>query len=356
MKALVALLLLIQLMRCKAIPLGPVQPLRPRVIDCDDPESEEAAAVALNYINSHHPHGYKYALNSIENVVVLPRRPHGEVFSMELDLLETLCHVVNPLPIEKCTVRPLADHAVEGDCDVKLLKVDGQYSVLESKCHSTPDSAEDVIQVCPDCPLLAVLNDTKVVNAVHLALSQHNRETDGAYLRLVDIGRAQIQQVSDIVSVEVAVVVTNCSAKDAQDHVDDCHPLPEDLSQFGFCEGSVTAGINTTVSCVIYEHQAGATYDHLIKEHLGGNIPSLSQGFQHHDLWHFHRGPANDTSESSSHEAAIGTPPPPPPPPPEPPVVKRDVGAVLDPAVSPATIGPVAKLALCPGNIRHFQV
>lgn len=73
MKVFVALLLLVQLLSYKAVVLRPLSPLNLRVIDCDDPESEEAAAVALNYINAHHPHGYKYALNSIEKIKVLPR-------------------------------------------------------------------------------------------------------------------------------------------------------------------------------------------------------------------------------------------------------------------------------------------
>uniref|UniRef100_A0A8C4XZ60 Cystatin fetuin-A-type domain-containing protein n=1 Tax=Gopherus evgoodei TaxID=1825980 RepID=A0A8C4XZ60_9SAUR len=110
MKVLVALLLLVQLLSCKVVPFDPFQPLHPRFLDCDDPESEEAAAIAVDYINAHHHHGYKYALNSIEKIKVLRRRPTGEIFDLELDLLETVCHIVNPLPVENCTVRPLTHH------------------------------------------------------------------------------------------------------------------------------------------------------------------------------------------------------------------------------------------------------
>ncbi|EMP27490.1 Alpha-2-HS-glycoprotein [Chelonia mydas] len=255
MKVLVILLLLVPLLSCRAVALDPFHPLDPRVIDCDDPESEEAAAIALNYINAHHPHGYKYALNIIEKIKVLPRRPSGEIFELELDLLETVCHIVNPLPAENCTVRPRTDHVVEGDCEVKLLKLEGTFSVLSIKCLSTPDSVEDITQICPDCPVLALLNDTQVINAVDLALTEYNGRPDGAYVKLLEIGRAQIQHFPDIVSVEFAVVVTNCSAKDAQDHVDDCQLLPMDLAQFGFCNAAVLTKNNITVSCTIYEHQ-----------------------------------------------------------------------------------------------------
>lgn len=41
--------------------------LRPQ---CDSPEAEEAALVAQGYLNSQHIHGYKYALNRIEDIKI----------------------------------------------------------------------------------------------------------------------------------------------------------------------------------------------------------------------------------------------------------------------------------------------
>ncbi|XP_030431645.1 alpha-2-HS-glycoprotein [Gopherus evgoodei] len=345
MKVLVALLLLVQLLSCKVVPFDPFQPLHPRFLDCDDPESEEAAAIAVDYINAHHHHGYKYALNSIEKIKVLRRRPTGEIFDLELDLLETVCHIVNPLPVENCTVRPLTHHAVEADCDVKLLKLDGRFSVLSTQCHSTPDSAEDVTQICPDCPILALLNDTRVITVVDLALAQYNRGQDGAFFKLLEIGRAQIQHFPDIVAVEFAIVATNCSGKDAQDHVGACQLLPKDQTQFGFCNAAVLTKNNITVSCTIYEHQPGVTHHHLIHDHLGGQLPTVVQGFTHHDLRHFHHGSVPGKSESSSAEASVGLPPPVP-------VVKRSV----EPTILAPIVGPGPKPPVCPGRIRYFQV
>lgn len=40
---------------------------------CDSPESEEAALVAQDYLNGQHRHGYKYALNRIEDVKIFSR-------------------------------------------------------------------------------------------------------------------------------------------------------------------------------------------------------------------------------------------------------------------------------------------
>lgn len=53
------------------------------------------------------------------------------------------------------------------------------------------DSAEDVLKVCPQCPLLAPLNDTKVVHAVEVALTAFNTQSNGSYFQLVEVSRAQ---------------------------------------------------------------------------------------------------------------------------------------------------------------------
>lgn len=54
------------------------------------------------------------------------------------------------------------------------------------------DSAEDVRKVCPDCPLLAPINDTRVVHAVEAALAAFNNRNNGSYYQLVEVSRAQI--------------------------------------------------------------------------------------------------------------------------------------------------------------------
>lgn len=68
MKALVALILLVQLPIHKAVPAAPPAPL-----GCDDPESVAAAEAAVNYINGHSHHGYKFALNRIEDIHMVPQ-------------------------------------------------------------------------------------------------------------------------------------------------------------------------------------------------------------------------------------------------------------------------------------------
>lgn len=38
---------------------------------CDSAEAEEAAVAAQDYLNGQHAHGYKYALNRIEDIKVM---------------------------------------------------------------------------------------------------------------------------------------------------------------------------------------------------------------------------------------------------------------------------------------------
>ncbi|MCP6497628.1 cystatin family protein, partial [Klebsiella pneumoniae] len=156
MKSLVLLLCFAQLWGCQSAPpgkgMGFTEP------GCDDPETEHVALVAVNYLNQQLRQGYRHILNQIDKVKVWSRGPFGEVYELEIDTLETTCHALDPTPLANCSVRQLAEHAVEGDCDFQVLKKDGQFTVIRADCHSTPDSAEDVRKICPDCPLLALLN------------------------------------------------------------------------------------------------------------------------------------------------------------------------------------------------------
>uniref|UniRef100_A0A7M4FXY9 Alpha 2-HS glycoprotein n=1 Tax=Crocodylus porosus TaxID=8502 RepID=A0A7M4FXY9_CROPO len=314
MKALVALILLVQIAVYQANahgpkPIGPSPPLGLR--DCDSSEGEEAAEVAMDYINTHHKHGYKYALNRIEELRVLPRRPASEVVILELDLLETKCHVLNPLPLENCTVRELINHAIEADCDVKLLKEDGKLSVTGARCHSSPDSAEDIIKICPDCPLLIPLNDTQVVKTVELLLDQYH-STNDAYFMLIEIARAQMQVYKK-------------------------HPAP------------VSYKLQVTEHAYLTDvslFQSEVAHPVLAKDNVG-LLPAVVQGFSHHNLRHSHSSQFNDSSESNSAEVPVAA--------------TLSAKLVVKRTVSEPTAEHPGDVLhppppQCPGRIRHFHI
>ncbi|XP_064418133.1 alpha-2-HS-glycoprotein isoform X2 [Latimeria chalumnae] len=328
MKAFLALLVMTQLLSCKAVgvDIGADQ-LHPRLLDCDSPEAEAAANFAVNAINAHHHHGYKFALNRIESLKVKARRPFGEAFEMELDLLETKCHVVDPTPFEQCAVRPVEEQAVEGDCDVTLLKVDGNFSVVTQTCKSAPDSSEKLLTTLPTLPKLLPLNSSIVINAVNASLKTFNsNSTQDHSFTLLEVGRAFIQHkaAGDAVVSEFAIVETNCS--DNTLFSDHCEVLGEDVAP----------------EAKIHHHRE----DHAHKvghKHAHGNA--------YHNLHHF-------TSSSESHSEEV----PSVAPAPASSIIKRsaesaevDSNPVADPKPGPTSIAVVVQSPpLCPGKIRHF--
>lgn len=46
-------------------------------------------------------------------------------------------------------------------------------------------------RVCPDCPLLIPLNDSRVTHAADAALAAFNAQNNGAYYQLMEVARAQ---------------------------------------------------------------------------------------------------------------------------------------------------------------------
>ncbi|NXB34938.1 FETUA protein, partial [Eulacestoma nigropectus] len=342
MKALVALILLVQLPIHKAVPAAPPAPL-----GCDDPESVAAAEAAVNYINGHSHHGYKFALNRIEDIRVVPQGPNNDIIFLELDLLETKCPILSPTPLANCTVRSFAEHAVEGDCDVKLQKVDGTLSVLASKCHSHADSSEDILKVCPDCPLLASLNNTEVLGMVSAALNDYNSKTTDSYLRLLEIGRAKIQYhpVHTVVA-EFAVGATNCSAEEAKANVGACQLLPKDQSNFGFCTAVMVKrpSQDLQVDCQLYGHQVPAPPIPLLSQDTSAGLVPSAVGFTNHNLGLSHNNPvASESSSSEILRSMLSAKS----------VTKR---AVAQHDKVPRPVGFVPLPPPCPGKIRHFDI
>lgn len=342
MNLFVAAVFFAQLLSCTALSMVPTPHIR--ALDCDDPESEAAAWAAVTHINANHQHGYKYTLNRIEAIKVLQRRPSEEVFKLELDLLETTCHALSPTILQDCSVRPLVEHAVEGDCDVKLLKVDGNFSVLSYRCKSEPDSAEDIASVCPTCPLLAPFNDSQVAQAVETLLQQVNSPDDNIYFLFHEIGRARIWTLPEnAVEVEFVVVATNCTTQDAKNASDGCVRLSGDDEQYGFCVGTAKAAPEDNhVNCTAFKAKVAASDPSAAHPDPKGN-PEVA-GHGHHPFQPVHL--TSSSEESSSSEMVHPTAADPSADPTAANViVKRSIAAQPIPAVP---------LPVCPGNKRFF--
>ncbi|XP_076973947.1 alpha-2-HS-glycoprotein [Tamandua tetradactyla] len=361
MKPLVLLLCLAQLWGCHSAPhdLG----LGYRQLNCDDPETEQLAQVAMDYINKHLVRGYKHVLNQIEKAKLWSQTSTGEIYKLEIETLETTCHAQEPTPVEKCPVRQLKDHAVEGECDVQLLKQNGQITVLYLKCSSNPDSAEDVRKVCADCPLLVSFNHSKVVHAVDAALAAFNAQSNGSDFQLVEVSRAQLlPSLPDSVYVEFVVAAIDCVAKEVTDPAK-CNLLAK--KQYAFCKSTLLVkadGEEVSVSCRVFQMQPvvpqpqpegtvetplSPAVEPTVPEFPPADVPAVALVLEpvvvvtapqlpavhqaHHDLRHTFVGVAS--GESASGEVKL--------------VMEVKPGA-------PLPGSPVVRQ--CPGRIRHFKV
>uniref|UniRef100_A0A8C6GTD2 Alpha-2-HS-glycoprotein n=1 Tax=Mus spicilegus TaxID=10103 RepID=A0A8C6GTD2_MUSSI len=345
MKSLVLLLCFAQLWGCQSAPQG--TGLGFRELACDDPEAEQVALLAVDYLNNHLLQGFKQVLNQIDKVKVWSRRPFGEVYEMEVDTLETTCHALDPTPLANCSVRQLTEHAVEGDCDFHILKQDGQFRVMHTQCHSTPDSAEDVRKLCPRCPLLTPFNDTNVVHTVNTALAAFNTQNNGTYFKLVEISRAQNVPLPVSTLVEFVIAATDCTAKEVTDPAK-CNLLAE--KQHGFCKANLMhnlGGEEVSVACKLFQTQPQPANANAVgpvptaNAALPADPPAsvvvgpvavplgLSDHRTYHDLRHAFSPVASVESASGEtlHSPKVG---------------------------QPGAAGPVSPM--CPGRIRHFKI
>ncbi|RVE61460.1 hypothetical protein OJAV_G00170930 [Oryzias javanicus] len=337
---------------------------------CDSPDVEEAALVARDFLNNQHNHGYKYALNRIDDVKILPTPDGNSTYFLDIELLETDCHVMDPTPVANCSVRPKLLTAIEGDCDVVLKKVNGTLTVAAFKCK-TEESTEDL---CLGCPTLLPLNHTAALDFVHASLTKLNNVTENLTYALVDVGRMSSQVVSGgaLYTVEYVVVEANCLNET-------CTPLNDTMAARGICTAK---GFHAepTVNCKMFSYliplvdsnstvAAEPALPPLVHVHSGG----IKHGRGHHKLTALHDPHMSGllSAESESAETV-----------PVAPTVQVNA-AVADPSSAPATSSssasddsasaevplsvvkraveaptaqadPVALVPPCPGKIRFF--
>ncbi|XP_039667101.1 antihemorrhagic factor cHLP-B-like [Perca fluviatilis] len=99
-------------------------------------ESEAAAArLAMHRINENHRHGYKFRLQEIQGNKG-EKTDDGCNLELQLNLLETVCHVVNPKHFEDCQIRGEAGRAVMANCTVKMSVKNNDANVTKYECDT----------------------------------------------------------------------------------------------------------------------------------------------------------------------------------------------------------------------------
>uniref|UniRef100_A0A3B3ZNH2 Cystatin fetuin-B-type domain-containing protein n=1 Tax=Periophthalmus magnuspinnatus TaxID=409849 RepID=A0A3B3ZNH2_9GOBI len=234
----------------KALDMMPIE-LAP--IPCNDKAVEKLSRLAMTYINEDRSEGYKFALNRITNVHLHAQGPAGNVYYLDLDVLETKCHIGSPKPWKRCDVRPFMETQISGNCNTTILHTQEGYSYLYSyDCTLVPDPPEKLQQTCPTCPLLLPIDSPQAVTAAQVTLDSYKRKSLlGAGLGVKKILRAA-QQVTHIWN-----AITSS--------LDELHLTG--ANAVGFCSGSVHGDVRTHpevhVSCEMFKVQVHLPSDPL---------------------------------------------------------------------------------------------
>ncbi|KAM4548931.1 fetuin-B [Odontesthes bonariensis] len=233
-----------------------LMPIELAPIPCNDKAVEKLSRLAVTYINEDRTEGYKFALNRITNVFLHAQGPAGNVYYLDLDVLETKCHTGSPKPWKRCDIRPFMETQISGNCNTTILHTPEGYSYLYSyDCALVPDRPEKLQQTCPTCPRLLHVDSPEAATAAQITLTSYKRQsTLGAGLGVKKITRAAAQDVP-VEAVFVEYTVQECPEGFTERGT--CQHLKSNTETAGFCTGSVHGNMNNhpdaQVSCEMFK-------------------------------------------------------------------------------------------------------
>ncbi|TKS74205.1 Alpha-2-HS-glycoprotein Asialofetuin [Collichthys lucidus] len=224
MKVLPILVLLSSVAQlCSATPVEPVT--------CSEDNAATAAHFAMHHINMHHHHGYKFRLSEIQGNKT-EKVDDGCNIELQLDLLETKCHTVNPKPFEDCDLRSMSDRAVIANCTVMISVKNSDAKVTEYNCDTRQVlTNREMASICPDCPILIALNDTNGLRAVDSIVKTFNKNTSNQhYYILHEVGRilTGYMPASGMMYYPQAVLVETRCPMGSRIAIEACKPLCPD--------------------------------------------------------------------------------------------------------------------------------
>ncbi|KAF7662163.1 hypothetical protein LDENG_00244890 [Lucifuga dentata] len=239
----------------EGLALAPIE-LAP--VPCNDKAVEKLSRLAVTYLNEDRTDGYKFALNRIANVHLHAQGPAGNVYYLDLEVLETKCHVGSPKPWKRCDVRPFMETQISGNCNTTVLHTTKGYSYLYSyDCTLVPDPPEKLQQTCPTCPLLLPVDSPEAVDAAQITLASFKRQsTLSADLGVKKITRAAAQVVPQKARF-VEYTVQECPEGRTERGTCQRMTIASDTETAGFCTGSVHGDIDpdVQVSCEMFKAQ-----------------------------------------------------------------------------------------------------
>uniref|UniRef100_A0A8L0DVF1 Cystatin fetuin-A-type domain-containing protein n=1 Tax=Oncorhynchus mykiss TaxID=8022 RepID=A0A8L0DVF1_ONCMY len=196
---------------------------------CDEKEKEPGARLAMLSINNKHFHGYKFQLSNITFSTVEKGQSDCKLH-LELDLQETTCHIINPKSFEECDIRQ--DYETVSHYTTMANQTLNNISDTCQSCRERDTfSAEKMVRMCPDCPILLPLHSPEGLESVKAGLRQFNMDHNyTSYFKLMEVGRitsGYMMMTGMNYYAELAIVETECNAKSRID-TQACKPLCPD--------------------------------------------------------------------------------------------------------------------------------
>ncbi|KAL3067758.1 hypothetical protein OYC64_022180 [Pagothenia borchgrevinki] len=229
----------------------------PAVVTCSEDGGAAAARMAAHHIDENHNHGYKFKLSEIKGNKV--EKVHGGCeIELQLDLMETTCHTINPTHFEDCMIRNDYEQMVMANCFVRMSVRNGDARVRNYHCDTRKVRTDSEFRsLCPDCHSIISLHDPEGLKFVQEAVQRVNKNTTNQnYFILKDVGRIDIglqwSSPGMIYGSEIALVESHCPMG-PRILPETCKPLCPDRARHAFCRSysSTSEGL-MSVECDYY--------------------------------------------------------------------------------------------------------
>ncbi|XP_057698211.1 alpha-2-HS-glycoprotein-like isoform X1 [Corythoichthys intestinalis] len=210
-------------------------------VTCVDDAGAAATILAVQHINEHHKHGYKFKLEETQasNFQQGSDRCH---FDLLLKLRQTKCHVSNPKSHEDCEVMTRTDRGALATCNSKVEVVGGVAHVVSHNCDTKAEFTNaEMAMTCPDCPGLTALDDETGAKAAQAAVKKYNQQNNHLhYFGLMEISQLKSFYIPSptggtFLRLEFALVETVCP-KDSRIAQEACEARCPDRAHHAFCK------------------------------------------------------------------------------------------------------------------------
>ncbi|KAM7388807.1 hypothetical protein PAMP_024954 [Pampus punctatissimus] len=186
-------------------------------VRCD---SETLSHLAVQHINKHHAHGYKFRHHKTIGISAAGSLSQC-IAKIKLELRETKCHVVNPKHFEDCEIREDFDRVnahhqeVMATCDVEILVDKNEAEVRKYECNTQQVKTDmEMLMMCPDCSKLIPLHSPTSVKVVNETVKEFNKNTSNQhYYILHEVGRMKagyMMMTGMVYHAEIVLVETHC--------------------------------------------------------------------------------------------------------------------------------------------------